>query len=63
MQISFETQLLEEMVRMVTALEAISITLDSIDQSLNLMSDVLAECQVKSRQGNAIAVTGAIQQL
>lgn len=63
MQISFETQLLEEMVRMVTALEAISVTLDSIDQSLDLMSDVLAECQVRSRHGNAIAVTGAIQQI
>lgn len=63
MQISFETQLLEEMVRLVTALEAISVTLDSIEQSLDLMSDVLAECQVKNSHGAAIAVMGAIQQI
>ena len=51
------------MERIADALEAISITLDSINQSLDLMSDVLAECQVRCRHGNAIAVTGAIQQI
>lgn len=63
MQISFETQLLEEMVRLVTALEAISNTLDHIDQSLDMISDVLGECQVKNRYGSAISVTGTIQQI
>lgn len=45
------------------ALESISSTLESIDQSLNLMSDVLADAQVKSQYGSAIAVTGTIQQI
>lgn len=61
--IAMEVVKAAEFGRIADALEEISITLDSIDQSLDLMSDVLAECQVKSRQGNAIAVTGAIQQI
>lgn len=51
------------MERIADVLEAISVTLDSIDQSLDLMSNVLADCQVKNPHGAAIAVTGAIQQI
>lgn len=53
----------DSMERIAFALEAISITLDSIDQSFDLMSNVLADCQVKNPHGAAIAVTGAIQQI
>lgn len=53
----------EQLERIASALEAISTTLGSIDQSLDMMSDVLEDCQVKNRHGCAIAVTGAIQQL
>lgn len=49
--------------RIADALETISNTLESIDQSLNLMSNVLADAQVKNRYGSAIAVTGTIQQI
>ena len=61
--IAMEVVKAAEFERIADALEAISVTLDSIEQSLALMSDVFAECQVRSRHGNAIAVTGAIQQI
>lgn len=49
--------------RIASALEAISRTLDSVDQSLGMGADMLADCQVKNPHGSAIAVTGAIQQI
>lgn len=49
--------------RIADALESISSTLESIGQSLELMSDVLADAQVKNQYGSAIAVTGTIQQI
>lgn len=49
--------------RIADALESINCTLESIDQSLELLSDALADCQVKNRCGSAIAVTGTIQQI
>lgn len=49
--------------RMADALESISSTLENIDQSLDLMSNVLADIQVKNQYGSAIAVTGTIQEI
>lgn len=49
--------------RIADALESISSTLENIDQSLDLMSNVLADIQVKNQYGSAIAVTGTIQQI
>ena len=49
--------------RIADALEAISATLDSIDQSLDLMSDVLADCQVKNAYGSSLSVCGTINQI
>ncbi|KJJ71704.1 hypothetical protein [Clostridium sp. FS41] len=49
--------------RIVDALEAISSTLDSVDRSLEVISDVLADSQVKGPRGSAIAVAGNIQQI
>lgn len=62
---SIATELVKaaEFRRIADALESISSTLESIDQSLNLMSDVLADAQVKNQYGSAIAVTGTIQQV
>jgi len=47
--------------RIADALESISSTLDSIEQSLDLLSNVLSDCHVEGKYGNAIAVAGVIQ--
>lgn len=49
--------------RIADALETIGFTLDSIDQSLDLLSDVLGDVRVKNPYGSSISVCGTIQQL
>lgn len=51
------------MERIADALEAISVTLDSIDKTLEDATEILMDCQVKNQYGSAMAVTGIIQQI
>lgn len=49
--------------RIASALERIAVSLDnldSIEQSLDLLSDAVSECQVKNSFGSSIAITGSI---
>jgi hypothetical protein len=46
--------------RIAVALEGIDRSLANVDQSLELMSDILSDSQVKNPYGSAIAVTGPI---
>lgn len=46
--------------RIADALEGIDRSLANMDQSLELMSDILSDSQVKNPYGSSISVTGAI---
>lgn len=41
-------------------LKRIADSLENIEQSLILMSDIISDCQVKHTYGSAIAITGSI---
>lgn len=49
--------------RIADALESIGSTLEGIDQSLDLLSDVMADARVKNSYGSAIAIIGALNQI
>lgn len=53
----------DQLERIADALEAINANMSSIEQSLDLLSSVLSDSQVKNRFGSALAITGAIQQV
>lgn len=53
----------EQLSRIADALECIAANTDSMEKSLELVSDILSDCQVKNQYNSAIAITGSIDTL
>jgi hypothetical protein len=53
----------EPIERIADALDRIANALESLDQSLIVLSDMLSDCQVKNTYGSALAITGSVEQV
>ena len=53
----------DQLERIAAALEAISSTMERMEQSLDSLTSVLEDAKVENPYGSAIAITGMIQQI